>query len=125
MAILLGPSGSETTLPAVNWIAPGEKELPVGYKKNLDVTQMLDGSKRVNFRAYSQKSFSLEWDLLPAATILTLIGLAELNQVLRYQNNWVDATWRLVVVTGFEYQAIQSTFAGTAQYRAQMSLEEL
>lgn len=123
--IYLGPSGTETLLPDINWMAPGDLELPVGYKKNIEKSNQLDGSVRVNFKSYSYKTYDLEWGLLSAASVLTLIGLAELKQVLRFQNNWVDATWRWVVITSFEYQAIQSTFAGTAQYRAQMSLEEV
>jgi hypothetical protein len=123
--IYLGPQGTETLLPDINWIAPGESELPVGYKPNLDKSEQLDGSVRVNFKAYSQKSYSLEWALLPAADVLTLIGLAERKEPLRFQNNWIDATWRWVYVASFDYLAIQSMFAATAKYRASMTLEEI
>jgi hypothetical protein len=123
--IYLGPSGSETLLPAINWIAPGELELQVEYKKNLDKSVQLDGSARVNFKSSSQKSWPLEWALLPAASILELIALAELNEPLRFQNNWIDSAWRWVYVAAFDYRAIQSTFATTAKYAASLTLEEI
>lgn len=123
--IKLGPSGSETTLPPINWLAGGELELPVGYTKNIDKATMLNGQVRVNFREYSPKVFELSWDLLTAANIIILRGLAELNEPLHFQNNWVDATWRWVYITAFEYQSIQSTHAATAQYKASLSLEEI
>lgn len=123
--IKLGTAGAETTLPPINWIAGGELELPVGYAKNVDKVTTLNGQTRANFKSYTPKTFELSWDLLTAANIIVLRGLAELNEPLRFQNNWVDATWRWVYVVSFEYSSIQSTHASTAQYKASMSLEEI
>jgi len=112
-------------LPKLNWTAGGDRESPTGYTKNVEKAKMLDGTVRANFKAKSQKSFTLEWDLLPAADVLTLRGLAELNEPLRFQNNWLDATWRWVFVSRLDVDAIQSTFAASARFRAVMTLEEI
>jgi len=122
--IYLGLPGGEVLLPALNWNAGGDLEPPVGYEKNVDVATMLDGSKRVNVRALHSRTFELEWALLPVASIQALTALAELNCALRFQHNWLDSTWRWVYVESFEWSAIQSTQAGTAQYRATMTLAE-
>lgn len=122
--IKLGPAGNETILPKINWAAGGDLELPVGYKKHVDKSTALDGSVRVNVRANHQKSFTLEWGLLTQAQVLALRTLAEIHEPMRFQNNWVDATWRWVWVASFDYEAIQSTFAATAYYRASMEIEE-
>lgn len=123
--IYLGPKGEETLLPPVNWMAGGELELPIGYAKNVDKVATLSGATRANFKTYTPKTFELSWDLLPAATITTLRGLAELNQKLSFQNNWLDATWRWVYVASLEVSSIQSTHAATAQYKAVLQLEEV
>lgn len=123
--IKLGPSGSETTLPDINWTAGGERNLPTSYPKNVDTAKMLDGSKRVNVRAKHQKSKELEWDQLTAAQVATLVGLAELNQLLRFQDNREDATWRWVYVASIDIDTIESTYAGTALFHVVMALEEV
>lgn len=123
--VKLGPRGTETTLPALNWDAGGELETPIGYKPQTERAQMLDGSVRANFRTHSQKTFELSWALLPLADVLTLQGLADLREPLYFQNNWIDATWRWVWISAFDAQALQSTFAGTAKYSATMTLEEI
>jgi len=123
--IYLGLAGAEVLLPPLNWSAGGERSAPVGFKKNLNKVSMLDGSTRYNIKAVSQKTFELEWDYLTAANVLTLIGLAELACPLHYQNNWVDAAWRWVVVTAIDYEALQSIFAATPLYHVILSLEEL
>jgi hypothetical protein len=123
--IYLGPSGSETLLPDINWTAGGEYEMPTGYYKNVDKATMLDGSARVNIKTVHQKTFTLEWALLTQAQVLTLRGLAELNAPLRYQDNHLDATWRWVWVAGLDVVSLESTHAGSARYAVTLTLEEL
>lgn len=124
--IYLGPSGSETLLPPVNWIQDSEPELPIGLKKNIEKQRALDGSLMVNISEVHLQDFSLEWAMLPLASVLILQGLAALNEPLRYQNNWVDSTWRWVVIENLDVTPIQSTFAGGAvYYKASMTFFEV
>jgi hypothetical protein len=122
--IKLGPQGNETTLPAINWDAGGQYELPTGYAKNVDKATMLDGKARVNIRPNHQKNFTLEWAQLTQAQVLVLRALAELNEPLRYQENRLDSTWRWVWVASLDVESLESTHVSTALYRVTMALEE-
>jgi len=123
--IYLGPSGNETKLPAINWDAGGEYELPTGYAKSVDKSTQLDGSVRANIRTVHQKTFTLEWSQLTQAQTLILRALAELNEPLRYKDNRLDSDWRWVWVASLDVSSIESTHAGSARYRASLALEEM
>ncbi len=122
--IKLGPQGEETTLPPINWRAPGDRELPIGLKKNVETAGMLDGGKRALIKSKHQRTFELAWDLLVLSDVLTLRGLADLNQKLRYQDNRLDSTWRWVYVAGLDVNTIETTQAATPFFSVAMTLEE-
>jgi len=124
--IKLGLTGAEVTLPPISWLNGSPPTLAVGYKKRVDKATMLDGSERYNFKAKTPKSFSLEWQRLTEAQLDALIALSEYNLAMRYQNNWTDSTWRIVVITTFEWSALLQTLTsgGTPLFRASMTLEE-
>lgn len=124
--IKLGLTGYEVTLPPVNWMSPGELELPVGLNKNLDRATMLDGSVRYNVREKHQRTFRLEWAMLTQAQLDEIRALVELNEPLRLSTNRPDADWVTVVVSRFEFASLESTHAtGTSYYRVSLSLEEI
>lgn len=122
--IKLGPSGTETTLPAINWMAGGDLGLPIGYKKNVEKSMAINGKTVVNIKPNHQKTWVLDWEYLTASEILTIQGLAEQNAALHFQPNQVDATWYWVWVVSLEVDPIQSTHATTIHFRATLTLEE-
>jgi hypothetical protein len=63
--------------------------------------------------------------MLTAAQVATLVGLAELDQVLHFQDNRIDATWRWVYVVSLDVETIESTYYATAYFHVVMSLEEV
>jgi hypothetical protein len=124
--IYLGPSGSETTLPAVNWTSGGAPSIPNAVAKNIETQTMADGSRRFNIKAVHAARWSLEWARLSAAEIATLSGLADYNEKLRYKNTMFDTAYKWAVVTSFTYSPIMFTIAqGTPYYSASMTLEEV
>lgn len=123
--IKLGPSGTETTLPAINWISGSPPDLPVALKKNIDKATMLDGSVRVNIKTNHQRTFTISWAKLEEHQIEIIDDIVALNQALRYQNNWVDSTWRWVTVGSWDWSPLQSTFVSTPYFQATLTLEEV
>ena len=122
--IYLGQSGSEVTLQPINWRAGGDREIPTGLKKNVEKVTTLDGGTRGNFKSKSPRTWTLEWDILSLSNLQSLITLAALNELLRYQNNDVDSTWRWVWIVSLDWGGIGSTYAGTVAYHVTIELEE-
>ena len=121
--IKLGLLGTEVTLPVVNEMLGTPPPLPEGYRKQVDMETMLDGSTRGNVKAFSPRTFSLPWARLPIADVTTLIGLAEKNVRLHYQNAWHSATWRWVMVA--DLQVTPVVYIGTVFYRVTLELLEV
>lgn len=121
--IKLGLYGAEVTLPQVNANLGAPPALPWTYRKQVDEATMLSGESRFNSRSFHPKTFPLSWDRLPIADILTLDTLANYNVRLHFQNAWIDATWRWVMVTEFEFTPV--VYIGTMQFSATMTLREV
>lgn len=123
--IKLGPAGSETTLPTINWIGNSPPSLPVKIAKQISEKTMSDGSKRYGLHQ-KKKEWTLYWGALTLSQLNTIRDLYNLNQVLHFQNNWEDATWYDVVFLSFDYDPIVMTYAmGTTKYRCTIALKEV
>ena len=122
--IKLGISGSETTLPQINWIGRNAPRIPTHEPKNLKIARMSDGSRRFA-RLIGKKTFRLNWGNLIYTEVETLRTLKELNQVLRYQNNWESSDYFNVVVTSLRWSPIVTTYIQTnPRYVAELVLTE-
>lgn len=124
--IYLGLSGSEVTLPAVNWTTGGNPSIPNSITKNVASQRMADGSVRYNIATYHPARWSLEWERLSTAQIASLKTLAAYNEKLHYKNTMFDTDYKWAVVTAFTYSPILFTVAqGTTYYSASLTLEEV
>jgi hypothetical protein len=124
--IYLGPSGSETTLPALIWTGGSAPSIPNSVAKNIESQTMADGSRRFNIKTYHPARWQLEWERLSAAEIVTLTALAAYNEKLHYKNTMFDSSYRWAVITTFSYFPILFTIAqGVPYYAATMTLEEV
>lgn len=126
--IYLGPTGTETTLPPLNWTGTTPGNYPESMRRNVEAQTMLDGTIRYNFKESNQRSWSLSWEMLTQTQVETLQGLADLRQTLRFWNGLAVApAWANVVVSSYSFAPIYWTFrtGTTPRYAAQMTLEEV
>ncbi len=124
--IKLGRVGEEVILPEINWLAGSEYELPIKVRKSIERVEMLDGSARFKIKDVVTRWWELGWDYLSEADLATIKAVAELNEVLKFQLNRDDETWRDVVVTEFSYSSVESSRAlGVPRYRASLTIEEI
>ena len=123
--IVLGPEGSEVTLPQLRWRGGSAPEVPTDYDLNVQIEKMIDGSRRVAF--FNQKRiFDYEWSGLIKAQKDTIETRANDKQTQRLQDNWESATWYNVVITSFSYRKLASTYhTGTTKYAVSLTLEEI
>ncbi len=124
--IYLGPSGSETLLPPINWLQ-SPPELTATLRKNVESETMLGGKVRYNLKSYSQRSWTLSWALLTKDQVDALQALADLRQTLRFNSGATALkAWRTVAVTSFVSSPVVETFrlGIVSKYRATMTLEE-
>jgi hypothetical protein len=114
--IYLGLSGAEVTLPPINWQSGSAPSLPTDTQKNVEWATMSDGSTRANIKGKHPKKWTLGWYRLSAADLAIIVAICERNVRLHFQNNWLDSTWRWVVVESYPYEPIPSTFATGAKF---------
>jgi len=123
--IKLGPLGFEVSLPPITWSGHSAPDLRVDAPPATNSQTMLDGSVHTSFREHSPQAWPLEWARLTLAQLQTLLGLRAKKEILRFQPNFVDATWYWVKIADFDWSVqIQTVPSGTTLYRAAMLLEE-
>lgn len=124
--IKLGRLGAEVTLPALNWPSGSSPEMPVGTTAYVDQVTLANGSARYNFRTYSPRKWSLEWERLSEAEVTIFNELAAIQEPLHYQNKWVGADWHWVIITACDPVPVTATFTtGTPFWKLKLSLEEI
>lgn len=122
--IKLGPSGSQTTLPAVIWLDGSAPEIPANYDTLVEESRMLDGTVRFRIFDYAPGVWELRWDGVTWANVQTIVGVASLKQKLVYTNEYTDNTNHNVVVTAYGYSLKGDTAARTPLYIVSVSLKE-
>lgn len=122
--VKLGPSGSETTLPVINWRDGSAPELPVTHHKQIEESVMMDGSIHVAFIG-KKREWIIEWGNLIKADLDIIEGLVDLKEVLRFQNNWEDATWYDVFIPAFTHNPLVETYVGTIKYACSLTIREI
>jgi hypothetical protein len=112
-------------LPPIRWINGNAPGLPTAYPNRVDEAIMLDGSVHFNFRSKHQRRWVLSWEMITTAEFAAMLALKQNNRALYFQNNWEDATWRLVVITNFEYDPVLSAGSTACRYGVAMELREV
>ena len=119
--VYLGPLGTEL-LPVVKYVG-GAPDFPTTIEPQTEEAMMSDRSRRWAF--YSGViEWGLGWGYLTLAELNTLRALVALNRILRFQNNFVDATIYDVVIVAFSYEPVFSAMRGYHHYKADMTLRQ-
>ena len=122
--VKLGPESSETTLPVINWRGGEGPSLPVAHNLQRETAEMSDGSIRVAFYG-TKRVFTLTWASLTKADLDIIEALANLKQILRFQNGWEDSTWYYVHVSAFGHNPIVWTYISTTKYACTLTINEV
>lgn len=119
--VYLGPTGTEL-LPVVRYVgaAPG---FPVTIMPQTEEAKMSDGSRRWGFFS-GVEEWGLGWGYLTTAQLNTLRALVALKQILKFQNNFVDATVYDVVIVAFSYEPVFAGMRDFQRYKADMTLRQ-
>ena len=119
--VYLGVLGTEI-LPVVKYVGsfPG---YPVKINPQTEESKMTDGSRRWAFFD-GFYDFGIGWGYLTKTELDTLIALVALKQILKFQNNYVDATVYDVVIVSFSYEPAILEARQHLRYKADMRLRE-
>ena len=121
--IKLGLSGSEITLPVMKWLGGNQPDLPVSVHKQIEEARMSDGSSRWGFKK-KQREWPKEWGYLTKAELDVFLGLYDLNQILRFQDNNESATWYEVVMISMEYGPVRTDILSLERYWCRIVLKQ-
>ncbi|MCK4816376.1 hypothetical protein KA005_11460 [bacterium] len=120
--VWLGPSGSETKLPALYFMG-NPPSWPVSTGKEIKKAKMSDGSIKVAFFG-TRKIFQIAYGFLTTAQLETFKALNELKQILRYKNEHEEDVWYNVVITEFSHDPERMDIRQLDRYKISMTLEE-
>jgi len=123
--VYLGPLGGgidAELLPVVKYVgaAPG---FPVTINPQTEEAKMSDGSRRWGFFS-GVEEWGLGWGYLDLTQLNTLRALVALKQILKFQNNFVDATVYDVVIVAFSYEPVFPGIRGYHHYKADMTIRQ-
>lgn len=121
--VFLGPEGSETLLPAVEFIE-SPPSWSVSTKKQAQKVQMSDGSYRWAFFG-TKKVFGIGFGYLSNDDLAILKALNELNQVVRFKNLYEEDVWYEVVISDFSHDPERMDIRQLDRYRTTMTLEQI
>jgi len=119
--VYLGPTGTEL-LPKVKYIGAAPDFSETIHPQTEEAT-MLDGSRRWAFFS-GVHEWGLGWGYLTLAQLNTLRALVARKQILKFQNNFVDATVYDVVIVAFSYEPIFPGIRIYPYYKADMTLRQ-
>ena len=119
--VYLGPLGTEL-LPVVKYVgeAPG---FPVTIYPQTEEATMSDKSRRWGFFT-GVNEWGLGWGYLTLDELNTLRALVALKEILKFQNNFVDATVYDVVIVAFSWAPVFPGIRAFARYKADMTLRQ-
>jgi len=119
--VKLGPVGDIITLPKVQW-TEGPPDFSTSTVKQIEEKRMSDGSLRFGFWG-RKREWPLFWGFLTLEQLDILRDLHALNQTMKFQNNWEDATWYDVVIFFFDHGAAGGS-RSIERYWCEMTLRE-
>jgi len=101
----------------------GAPDFPVTIDPQTEEAKMSDGSRRWAFFS-GVIEWGLGWGYLTLTQLNTLLALVALKQILKFQNNFVDATVYDVVIVAFSYEPVFSGMRDYKYYKADMTLRQ-
>jgi len=119
--VYLGPAGTEL-LPPVLYVGAAP-DFPTTIYPQTEEAKMSDGSRRWGFFS-GVIEWGLGWGYLTLGQLNTLRALVALKQILKFQNNFVDATVYDVVIVAFSYEPVFPGIRGYKYFKADMTLRE-
>ena len=119
--VYLGPLGTEL-LPVVKYVG-GAPDFPTTIDPQTEEARMSNGSRGWAFFSGCTE-WGLGWGYLTLAQLNTLQALVNLKQILKFQNNFVDATVHDVVIVAFSCEPVFSGIRGYHHYKADMTLRQ-
>ena len=119
--VYLGLTGTEL-LPVVKYVG-GAPDFPTTFNPQTEEATMSDRSRRWAFFS-GVIEWGLGWGYLDLTQLNTLRALVALNQILKFQNNFVDATIYDVVIVAFSYEPVLPGIRGYHHYKADMTLRQ-
>jgi len=120
--VYLGLLGAEVLLPPVLYIGAAP-DFPTTIDPQTEEAMMSDRSRRWAFFS-GVEEWGLGWGYLIPGQLNALRALVALKQILRFQNNFVDATWYDVVIVAFSYEPVFPGIRGYQHYKADMTLRQ-
>jgi len=122
-SVRLGPEGNETRLPRLESMGT-IPAWPVSTDKQAEKATMSDKSFRWAF-FQTKRVFEIAFGFLTTAQLATLKALNELNQVLRYKNEFEEDVWYEVVISRFSHEPERMDIRQLERYKVTMTLEEV
>jgi len=119
--VYLGPLGTEL-LPVVKYIGAAP-DFPETIDPQTEEAMMSDRSRRWAFFS-GVIEWGLGWGYLTLTQLNTLRALVNLKQILKFQNNFVDATVYDVVIVAFSYEPVFPGIRYYQHYKADMTLRQ-
>lgn len=124
--IWLGPFGTEIKLPRLRWIDRNAPQLPVTYDNQIENVGQIDGVRRFNLKRKRVRQWVFVWEMLTETELAVFIDLADMNQRLHFQNNWVSPEWHWVAVKSLNISpAIKCGQMMDNRYRVDLVLEQI
>jgi len=119
--VYLGPLGTEL-LPVVKYIGAAP-DFPETIDPQTEEAMMSDRSRRWAFFS-GVIEWGLGWGYLTLTQLNTLRALVNLKQILKFQNNFVDATVYDVVIVAFSFEPVFPGIRYYQHYKADMTLRQ-
>jgi len=119
--VYLGPTGTEL-LPTVKYVGAAP-DFPTTIYPQTEEAKMSDGSRRWAFFS-GMEEWGLGWGYLTKGQLDLLLALVALKQVLKFQNNFVDATVYDVVIVAFSYEPVFPGLRDFPRYKADMTVRQ-
>jgi len=119
--VYLGPTGTEL-LPAVKWVGSAS-DWPSTIAPQTEEAKMMDGSRRWAFFS-GVNEWGIAFGYLTLAELNTLRARVALKQILKFQDNNVDATVYDVVIVAFSFKSAFDKMRGFPRWVADMTLRQ-
>jgi hypothetical protein len=123
--VYLGPSGSETLLPAIRSFDT-LPNIPIPQTNQYDKSIMSDGSPRYNVKPVNPRKWTFKWDNLTAAVFAVLKGHNDRREALHFQNGWEGVAWTWVWIAEFSPEInMEISTSADIRWMLVMTLEEI
>lgn len=120
--------GKTIALPDIKYIGSAPA-LPITVELQTEEAVMSDKSRRLAFfdgpQSGAWREFTLGWGYLDKTQLDQLTALVALKKILKYENEFEDATVYDVYVVSFSYEFVRTGIRDLKRFRADMLLREV